>query len=250
MRDEPAEEARPGMAFATTHWSVVLAVGRPGEGHDREASEAALALLCQTYWFPLYAHIRRRGNDPEASRDLTQGLFADLLGRDGIARARPDAGRFRSFLLKSADHYLHRMHRDLQALKRGGGREVVSFDAMEAEERLALEPHGEGGPERDFDRRCAIALLERARTRLRAEFMSTGKVELFDLLRPHLYGDLEAVPYAEIGKRTNLTVVAIKQTACRLRRRFGELLRAEVAQTLARPGDVDEELRHLLAALG
>jgi DNA-directed RNA polymerase specialized sigma24 family protein len=247
--DGPGEPQRE-MAFATTHWSVVLAVGRSGEGQSREASDAALSLLCQTYWFPLYAHIRRRGNDPETSRDLTQGLFADLLGRDGIARARPDAGRFRSFLLKSADHYLHRTHRDLQALKRGGGREVVSFDAMEAEERLALEPQGEGGAERDFDRRCAISLLERARLRLRAEFMSTGKVELFDLLRPHLYGDLEAVPYAEIGQRTNLTVVAIKQTAFRLRRRFGELLRAEVAQTLAQPGDVDEELRHLLAALG
>lgn len=245
-RGEPIEPGSP--VFATTHWSVVLAAGRAGS--DAASAAAALANLCQTYWFPLYAHIRRRGHGPDSARDLTQGFFADILGREGMSRADPDAGKFRSYLLKSVDHFLHRIHRDAGALKRGGGQEVVSFDALEAEERLALEPTAGRSPEEEFDRRCALMALEKARHRLRAEFMANGKVELFDMLRPHLFGDLEAVPYAEIGQRTNLTVVAIKQTAFRLRRRFGELLRAEVAQTLVNPADVEAELRHLIAALG
>lgn len=235
--------------FATTHWSVVLAAGRGKDGTSAAMAEAALSRLCEAYWFPLYAHIRRRGNDPEVARDLTQGFIADLIQRDGIAHADPRAGRFRSFLLKSADHFLHRCHRDGRALKRGGGREVVSFDALEAEERMAAEPVDERSPEREFDRRCALALLDAARRRLRLEFSAGGKAELFDLLRPHFFGDPGAVPYAVIARQTNLTVVAIKQTTFRLRRRFGEILRAEVSQTLARPADVEEELRHLLTAL-
>jgi RNA polymerase sigma-70 factor (ECF subfamily) len=231
--------------FATTHWSVVVAAG---DGSNPSA-EAALASLCQTYWFPLYAHIRRRGHDPENARDLTQGLFLALLSRDGIARARQEKGRFRSFLMKAADNHLHEAHRNAETLKRGRGQEIVSFDATEAEQRFALEPRDERAPDSEYDRRWALATLDRVRQRLRAEFSSGGRIELFDLLRPHLFGDVETIPYAEIARTTQLSLVAIKQTTFRLRRRFGELLRVEVGQTLANPADTDQELRHLLAAL-
>lgn len=242
----PSPEPSPsGSSFATTHWSLVVAAG---DGSSPTA-EAALAALCQAYWFPLYAHIRRRGNDAERAKDLTQGLFLDLLSRNGIARAQQEKGRFRSFLMKAADNHLHEVHRNAETLKRGGGRSIVSFDAEEAEERLSLESPGSGSPDAEYDRRWAMATLHRVRHRLQSEFSGSGRIELFDLLRPHLFGDLETVPYVEIARRTNLTVVAIKQTAFRLRRRFGELLRLEVAQTLASAADVELELEHLLAAL-
>lgn len=242
----PTSESDPsGSNFATTHWSLVVAAG---DGASPTA-EAALAALCQAYWYPLYAHIRRRGNDAERARDLTQGLFLDLLSRDGIARAQREKGRFRSFLMKAADNHLHEAHRHTEALKRGGGQILVPFDTEAAEERLSLESPGSGSPDAEYDRRWAMATLQRVRQRLQAEFTGSGRIELFNLLRPHLFGDLETVPYVEIARRTNLTVVAIKQTAFRLRRRFGELLRLEVAQTLASAADVEMEMEHLLAAL-
>lgn len=239
----PAPSGSP--VFATTHWSLILAAG----DRSNPSAEAALAALCQSYWFPLYAHIRRRGNDPERARDLTQGLFLNLLARDGVALASQEKGRFRSFLMKAADNHLHEAHRNAETLKRGGGQEIVSFDASEAEQRFALEPVDTRTPDSEYDRRWALATLDRVRLRLGAEFSSSGRIELFELLRPHLFGDQESIPYTEVARRTNLTVVAIKQTTFRLRRRFGELLRLEVAQTLANPADTDQELQHLLAAL-
>lgn len=236
----------PDGVFATTHWSLVVAAGG---GSSPTASEA-LAALCQAYWFPLYAHIRRRGNDAETARDLTQELFADLLARDALGRAHEEKGRFRSFLLKAADNHLHRSHRNANTQKRGGGSPILSFDALEAEERLAQEPTDARSPDAEYDRRWAMATLERTRQRLRHEFAANGRVELFDLLRPHLFGEFDAVPYLEISRSTGMSVGAIKQTTFRLRQRFGELLRLEVAETLLRPEDVEGELRHLLAALG
>jgi RNA polymerase sigma-70 factor (ECF subfamily) len=240
------ETAPLGVGFATTHWSLVLAAG----GSTSPTTAEALAALCQAYWFPLYAHIRRRGHNAESARDLTQDLFADLLARGAIGRAQEDKGRFRSFLMKAADNHLHRTHRNSQTQKRGGGAEIVSFDTAQAEEMLSQDPEGNRPPDAEYDRRWALATLERTRQRLRSEFAACGRIELFDLLRPHLFGDADTLPYEEISRQTGMSVGAIKQTTFRLRRRFGELLRVEVAETLARPDDVEEELRHLLHALG
>jgi RNA polymerase sigma factor (sigma-70 family) len=216
---------------------------------DSPTAAAALAKLCGSYWYPLYAHVRRRGNDSEAARDLTQGFFAQLLAKGSIASADSNRGRFRTFLLAALDNFLHHHHRDANALKRGGGTDVISWDAHSAEERYALEPVDHLSPDHEFDRRWALATLETVRGRLRTELSVAGKRELFDLLRPHLFGDMATVPYAEIAARLQMTTVAVKVTVHRLRRRYGELLREEVAQTLADPADAEPEIRHLIDAL-
>jgi RNA polymerase sigma factor (sigma-70 family) len=231
--------------FATTHWSVVLAAGRTTTAGSRDA----LAALCQAYWFPLYAHVRRRGHNAEDARDLTQGFFAELLARNTIESADPQRGRFRTFLLTALDHFLHHTHRDAHTRKRGGAHTFIPWDAQDAEQRLALEPADQRSPDREFDRRWALATLDQARTRLKQEFALTGKSELFDLLRPHLLADEPGLPYAQIAAQLNMTVVAVKVTVHRLRQRYGELLREIVAHTLANPADTDAEVRELLAAL-
>ena len=228
MSSTGGDKPTPEGVFATTHWSLVIAAGGPSSTTAAEA----LASLCRAYWYPLYAHIRRRGNDVELARDLTQELFADLLARGAIARVQEDKGRFRSFLMKAADNHLHRAHRDAQTQKRGGGAAVISFDSAEGEERLSLESDGELSPDAAYDRRWAMTTLEVVRKRTRAEFAANGRIELFDLLRPHLFGDAEALPYDAISRQTGMSVGAIKQTTFRLRQRFGELLRTEVAETL------------------
>ncbi|MBI3414589.1 MAG: sigma-70 family RNA polymerase sigma factor [Verrucomicrobia bacterium] len=247
MTPDHGKQAEPRRQdqFNTTHWSVVLAA----RGDDTTCVHAALSTLCQAYWYPLYAHVRRRGHDAENARDLTQGFFAQLLARNAVELADPQRGRFRTFLLAALDNFLHHAHRDAQALKRGGGKETVSLDAQDAEQRFALEPADERSPDREFDRRWALATLERARGRLRHEFALAGKAELFDLLRPHLQGDADGPAYAPIAAQLNLTVGAVKVTVHRLRRRYGELLREEVAQTLANPADAEAEIRHLIASL-
>ena len=238
---------KPGNSpvFTTTHWSMVLAAG----GTEPKSAEAALARLCEVYWYPLYAHVRRRGHDAESARDLTQGFFAEMLARDSIARADRDRGRFRTFLLVALDHFLHHQHRDAHALKRGGAQEFISWDAQDAEQRFTLEPMDERSPDREFDRRWALATLEKVRHQLRNEFSLAGKMELFDALRPTLSGELATMPYAQIAMQLNMTVVAVKVTVHRLRQRYGELLRQEVAHTLADPGGVKEEIRQLIWAL-
>ncbi len=231
------------LTFATTRWSVVLAAGDDTQSHE------PLSLLCQTYWFPLYAHVRRRGYDPDNARDLTQSFFAQILSTKQLNKADPARGRFRTFLLSSLDNFLHHAYRDAHALKRGGGQEFISLDAEDAETRLAREPADERTPDREFDRRWALSTLDRARTRMREEFSLSGKAELFDRLRPHLLGDEAAVPYAQVATELNMTVVAVKVTVHRLRTRYAEILRTEVAATLANPAEVDTELRHLIESL-
>jgi RNA polymerase sigma-70 factor (ECF subfamily) len=224
---------------------VVLSAGQS----DSPQAGEALEKLCSSYWYPLYAHVRRRGHDAEAARDLTQGFFAEVLAKDSIKSAEPARGRFRTFLLAALDNYLHHQHRDSHALKRGGGAEILPRDVQEAEQRFVLEPTHNSSPDREFDRRWALATLERVRERLRNELSVASKAELFDLLRPHLLGDPDAVPYASMAAQLKMTVVAVKVTVHRLRKRYGEMLREEVAQTLADPTDADQEIRHLIAAL-
>lgn len=185
----------------------------------------------------------------EHARDLTQGFFADLLAKESIAQADRDRGRFRTYLLTALDHFLHHQHRDAQALKRGGGREFIAWDVFEAEQRYALEPLDNRSPDQEFDRRWALATLEKVRHQLRNEFSLAGKKELFDALRPHLSSELETLPYAQIATRLKMTVVAVKVTVHRLRQRYGELLRQEVAHTLLDRTGVEAEIQHLIAAL-
>ena len=239
------EEPEESPLFATTHWSVVLAAGASEDAGPTEA----LATLCRSYWFPLYAHVRRRGHDSESAKDLTQGFFEKLLAGKGVELADPHRGRFRTFLLGALDNFLHNAHRDANTLKRGGGRELISLDAQDAEQRLTLEPADERSPDREFDRRWALATLDRARGRLSDEFLLAGKAELFERLHPALLGESAALPYAQLAAQLNMTIVAVKVTLHRLRHRYGEILREEVAHTLANPADAESELRHLIAAL-
>jgi RNA polymerase sigma-70 factor (ECF subfamily) len=233
--------------FATTRWSVVLAAGAP---HGPAAREA-LADLCRGYWYPLYAFLRRRGHPSADAQDLTQGFFARLLEKDALRRAEPGRGRFRSFLLASLKNFVANEHDRNEALKRGGGREVLSlsFDFAAAENRYRLDPADEHTPEADFDRRWALALLERVRSELRREWTAAGKAAVFDRLERHLTGERADVSYREQAESLGMTEGAVKTAVHRLRRRFREVLRAEIAETVATEDEIDDEVRALFDAL-
>jgi len=240
------ENERPvGSVFNTTHWSVVLAAGDLGATNGR----AALARLCQTYWYPIYCCVRRHGYSPEDAQDLTQGFFAKLLSKNQIALADPGRGRFRTFLLRSMENFLRTQHRDATTQKRGGGSEVLSIEMQEAEGRYSGEPPDNLSPSALFERQWAGAVLEAVLVALRKEFSATGRLELFDSLEPHLWGDDTATPYVTIAESLDMTVVAVRVTLHRLRQRFHELLCAEISNTVETPTDVDDELRHLRRVL-
>jgi len=234
----------PGL-FATTHWSVVLAAG---QGDSPQAIEA-LERLCRTYWYPLYAYVRRRGYQPQDAQDLTQGFFAALLTGKYLVQANRERGRFRTFLLTAFGNFLHNEHDRATALKRGGGREIVSWEAHTAEGRYAQEPAGGLSPEQIYEKRWAATLLERVLARLRDESIDAARRELFDQLKPHLWGEDEATPYAQLATRFNLTVSAIKVTVHRLRRRYREVLREEIAQTVADAAEIDGEIQYLIRVM-
>ena len=244
LTDQPASGAA-AVQFATTHWSMVLAAGTG----SAPAAQEALERLCRAYWYPLYAFIRRHGHSPDDAQDLTQGFFAYLLAHHLVARADRQAGRFRSFLLGSLKHFLAHEYERATALKRGGGQPVLSLDQFDPEERYALEPTDAATPETIFDQRWALQQIENALSRLRAEYASAGRGPLFDLLKDYVWGDKNALSLAEIAGRLDLTGEAVKKSVQRLRQRFRDALRAEVAQTVATPDQIDEELRHLRAAL-
>jgi RNA polymerase sigma factor (sigma-70 family) len=228
----------PQRGFATTRWSLVAAA--------QHQADAALADLCRLYWYPLYAYVRRRGHDAAEAEDLTQGFFARLLEKNGLASVTPDRGRFRSFLLTACQNFLANEHERANALKRGGGR-VVSLD--DADTRYRREPdHGET-PERLFERRWALELLDQALRRLRDEYQKKGKAQLFDALKGTLAGGGSA-PYAELAATLGLTEGAVKATVHRLRGRYAELLREEIGETVAAPAEIDDEVRALFRALG
>jgi RNA polymerase sigma factor (sigma-70 family) len=231
---------RPGL-FHTTHWSVVLAVG----GSDPSRAHASLAALCQTYWYPLYCCVRRHGYSPEDAQDLTQSFFAKLLENDGIASADPERGRFRTFLLRSLENHLRTAHRDRTAQKRGGVLQPVSWDAQTAEERYGREPLDPVSPAALFERQWAVTLLDRVLELLRLEFLASGREELFTALEPHLWGDETSVPHAQIGRDLGMTSVAVRVTLHRLRQRFADLVRSEIANTVAEESEVEAELEHL-----
>jgi RNA polymerase sigma-70 factor (ECF subfamily) len=234
----------PGL-FATTHWSVVLAAGQEASPQSAEALEE----LCRAYWYPLYVYVRRRGYGPEDAQDLTQGFFAALLTGKYLAQANRERGRFRTFLLTAFDNFLHNEHDRATALKRGGGREIVSWEEHTAEGRYAREPAGGLSPEQIYEKRWAATLLERVLARLRAEFDQAERRELFDQLKPHLWGEDEATPYAQLASRFNMSVSAIKVTVHRLRRRYRNVLREEIAQTVADAAEIDGEIQYLIRVM-
>jgi RNA polymerase sigma-70 factor (ECF subfamily) len=245
MSDEPSNEGQPREAaqgFHTTHWSVVLAAG--DEGSTQAAT--ALARLCQTYWFPVYAFIRKRGHSPEQAQDFTQDFFAGFLEKNYVVKAARDRGRFRSFLMSSVENFLHNEHDRAQAQKRGGGKEHLSLDYAAAEERYQIEPVEETDPAKIFEQQWAATLLETVLNRLRHEFGAEGRMGLFEELQAHLWGDAESIPYTQLAEKFGLTEGNIKTIAHRLRQRYRALLREEIAQTVAQPGEVDDEIRHLM----
>jgi RNA polymerase sigma factor (sigma-70 family) len=231
--------------FTTTHWSVVLAAG---EYHSPEAGQA-LGKLCRTYWYPLYAFARRQGKSPEDAEDLTQGFFARFLENGSIGLADPARGRFRSFLLGSFKNFIAEAHRQASRLKRGGGQSPVSWDAMCAEERYLSEPKDESTAEALYEDRWALTLLETAIERLGAELTAAGRERVFVELKGQLWGESGIVSYRELSGRLEMSEGALKVTVHRLRQRFRELLREEVANTVADAGAIDDELRHLVGVV-
>ncbi len=231
-------------AFVTTHWSVVLTAGR----HDTPRARNALEQLCQTYWLPIYAYVRRRGYSLEDAKDLTQEFLAWLLERDWVARADPQLGRFRSFLLTTLSHFLANEWEKARAQKRGGG-QVVSFSSEAAETQCGREPADTVTPEQSFERRWALTLLDRVMNRLSAEFTRDDKTELFEALKPCLLGERAAQPYAALASKLAMTEGSVKVAVHRLRQRYRLLLRDEIANTVEKPEEVEEEMRHLFAVL-
>jgi RNA polymerase sigma factor (sigma-70 family) len=227
--------------FTTTHWSVVVAAGQC----DSPDAHQAIEELCRTYWYPLYAFVRRQGRSPEDAEDLTQGFFARILEKVSIGLADPARGRFRSYLLGSFKNYIAEAHRQASRLKRGGGQSAVSWDAMNAEERYLAEPRDESTAEALYEERWALTLLETAMARLGAELAAAGREPVFAELKGQLWGGSGGVSYGELSGRLEMSEGALKVTVHRLRQRFRELLREEVAQTVADAGEVDDELRHL-----
>jgi RNA polymerase sigma-70 factor (ECF subfamily) len=231
--------------FVTTHWSVVLAAGRSDTTHSRDA----LGRLCQTYWYPLYAYVRRRGHSAHDAQDLTQSFFAYLLEKQSIASADPQRGRCRSFILTAMNNFLGQEWEKSRAQKRGGGSEVFSLDLAQAEQRYDLEPATSETPDKDFDKKWALALLESVMLQLEAEYKRDNKSDLFNALKQTLTGSRESQPYADLAQTLDMTEAAIKVTVHRLRKRYRGLLQAEIANTVSSADEVKEEMRHLFTAL-
>jgi RNA polymerase sigma factor (sigma-70 family) len=229
-------------AFASTRWSVVLAAG----GSTPEAQDA-LAILCRLYWYPLYAFVRREGKNADDAQDLTQEFFARLIDKEWLCGVAPERGRFRSWLLAAMKHFLAKEWRDAQRLKRGGGLAFVPLDTSDAEERYAHEPANLLSAEQIYDRRWALDLLDRGLVRLKAEFEAAGKVAHFETLKFCLSG--EKVALSEVAERLGSTEGAIKVAVHRLRERYRELIRAQIAETVDGPERVEAELQELQAAL-
>ena len=229
-------------AFATTHWSVVLAARLP----DSSNAAAALEKLCRTYWRPLYAYIRREGYDVPDAQDLTQEFFSHLLEKDYLSHLHDQRGKFRSFLLTFLKHFLSHERDRANALKRGGGQSWISLDACEAEEREALGPVDGLSADQIYDRRWARAVMDQAAGRLREEYVKRGKAELFEELKNLQPGEHADRSYSEIGAALGLTEQAMKNAVHSFRRRYGELLREEIAQTVDHPGKVEVEVQDLM----
>ena len=213
------------------------------------AAQEALEILCRTYWYPLYAYVRRQGLPLEDAQDLTQEFFRRLLEKEYIGLADPERGRFRTFLLTALKRFLVSEWRRGQAAKRGGAKPAF-WDEAEAEARYQAEPSTDLTPEKIYEKRWALLLLDGVLARLGDEAVKAGKVELFEGLKSLLWGDRDVESYADLSAQLNMSEGALRIAALRFRQRYRELLRAEIAQTVAHPAEIDEELRHLFQVLG
>jgi RNA polymerase sigma-70 factor (ECF subfamily) len=236
----------PDAAFATTHWSVVL---RAGAETDSAAGRQALEQLCRTYWYPVYAEIRRRGHGEHDAQDLAQDFFACLLRRDSVTTARPCKGRFRSYLLGALDYFLSDARAREQTAKRGGGQPLVSFDELDAESWFRAEPASPDTPARAFDRRWLVALLDASLRELEAEQTTAGKAAQFARLKPFLACETDAGDYRQIAHEMGLKSGTVAVAVHRLRQRYQEIIRDAVRQTLLDPEELDDELRHLFGGV-
>ena len=235
----------PGDRFATTRWSVVLKAASPDDGEGRDA----LAILCQAYWTPVFSYIRGQGQDAETARDLTQGFFAALLARRGLAAAKQERGRFRSFVLGSVKNFLSDEWDRDRAQKRGGGQSPISIDSDAWEAlRTVHEPATRLTPESIFARQWALALIDRAQQDLAKEMERTGRGERFRRLAPYLVADADP-PYRELGQELGMTENAVRVALHRVRQRFGVKLREHVAETVDDPDKAEDELRYLINAM-
>jgi len=242
-RDFPAPPGRA--SFATTNWSVVLQAG----ASSSPQSAAALESLCESYWYPLYAFVRRQGHGSADAQDLTQSFFARLLEKRDLAAVDRSKGRFRAFLLASLRHFLMNEWDKERAAKRGGGRTKLHLDYQAAEDRYRLEPSHARTAEAIFDREWALTLLDQVRERVRAEYAAEQKQPQLELLQRFLNGEPASTPYREAGERLGMTENAVKVAVHRLRRRFRELLRQEISHTVASEQEIDDEIRALFIAL-
>lgn len=231
--------------FATTHWSVVRAAGKSSSPRYKEA----MGTLCKIYWFPLYAYLRRQGYNNNEAEEYTQAFFAQLLEKHGLRLADPKQGKFRTFLLISLKYFLANERNRARAKKRGGGRKLLSLNFENAENRYALEPSHELSPEKLFERSWALAVLERTMRRLSAEAVKTKKQKLLDHLKVFLTVRKNSVPYHKVADELGMSEGAVKVAMHRLRRRYRQLLRDEIAQTVSTEDQIDEEIRDLFAAL-
>jgi RNA polymerase sigma factor (sigma-70 family) len=245
--DAPLGLAGPGpRSFETTRWSLVVSAGQVGTPESKEA----LATLCGLYWYPIYLFVRRRGYGADEALDLTQGFFTRLLEKNDLAFADRARGRFRSWLLGCLKHFLANEWDRANAQKRGGGRSVLSIDAEDAEGRYSREPSHDLTPERIYDRRWALTMLDQTLGTLRDECKQNGKTKLFDALKPALAGQGRDEGYSQIGEQLGMTEGAVKVAAHRLRARYRDILRIRISETVDTEQAVDEEIKDLFNALG
>jgi len=241
----PAAAGHHGAAmFATTHWSVVL----EAQGESPAAHEA-LEKLCRIYWRPIYSFVRRQGIGPEEAEDLTQGFFAQLLVRRKFSALRKEKGRLRSFLLGALKYFVADEQRRAMAIKRGKGQRLIPLEELRADERIEMEPSDPMTAEMIYERRWALTVLERVLSRLKDEYVAAGNAALFDSLKQLLPDEPGSPSQAEIAAQLSMTENALRQAFYRFRQRYQLLLREEIAHTVATPGDIEDELRHLIAVL-
>jgi RNA polymerase sigma factor (sigma-70 family) len=232
--------------FDATRWTLVLAAAR---GNVTPHAGEAMAELCRIYWYPLYAYVRRRGHETHEAEDLTQEFFLRLLAKNYLATVDREKGKFRSFLLASLKHFLANEWDRTQTQKRGGGQTILPISTLDAENRYRSEPWHDLTPERLFERRWALTVLDQVLARLQAEHAAGGKQALFERLKAFLVGGRELGGYAEAAAELGMTEGAVKTAAHRMRRRYRELLREEIAQTVAGPEEIDGEIEYLLSCL-
>jgi RNA polymerase sigma factor (sigma-70 family) len=239
-----APSTRNGTAFTTTHWSVVLAAQGPSP-----AAEEALETLCRTYWRPIYDFVRRQGIGPEEAKDFTQGFFALLLERRDLRTVRKEKGRLRSYLLTSLKHFLTNERNRAMAIKRGGGQRLIPLEDLRERERVGFEPADTLAADQIYERHWALSVLDQVMARLGDEYRAAGNIQLFNRLQKSLTDEPDRPSPAETAREFGMTENAVRQASYRVRQRYRQLLHEEIARTVMVPGDIEDELRHLIAVL-